>query len=121
MDLVKSEVHDAYLATTGVLLSNTKRRLFLTRYWSGLVAVGEQVDLSATYGTAALAVVGAVHQKVRGAASWQLRSEVLNDSSVQAFLRSNDAFQELVCGIYCSNKACSLVEVAGSEGPSEKI
>jgi hypothetical protein len=80
-------------------------------------AIGEQVGQSELKGSA-LAAVRAIDRQVRGSAFWQLRSDVLNDGALQEFLRGNDAFQELVCGVYRMNKAGRLLR--GSE-PEEGI
>jgi hypothetical protein len=75
-------------------------------------AIGERVVPDEVKGSA-LAAVQAVDMQVRGSAFWQLRSDVLSDGALQEFLRGNDAFQELVCGIFRMNKAGRLLR--GSE------
>jgi hypothetical protein len=117
-EFVTTEARYMFLALAEMLLHDTTRGVVPDETRERVRrAVRELVDLNELKGSS-LATVQAVNMQVRGSAFWQLRSDVLNDGSLQEFLRGHDAFQELICGVCRMNKAGRLLR--GSE-PEESV
>jgi hypothetical protein len=83
-------------------------------------AVGRPVPPGDLNDGGGLAAVHAVPAHIRGPALGQLRSEVLSDGALQAFLRSSQDFQDLISGVHRMNKAGRLEGPPGGGAAAEQ-